>query len=115
MFPDYWKVLVFNFLEMENAGFFEPKSWGEYDIYWLLKSSCFEPFGNEKHGLCWAKKLMERWYLLLTEKFCFAIVANGKYDPLFSQKVDGKIIFSLSFWAFYDILGLGKYGFSCIV
>ena len=60
------------FWRWKMRGFFEPKSWGEYDIYWLLKSSCFEPFGNEKHGLCWAKKLMERWYLLLTEKFLFS-------------------------------------------
>ena len=29
-----------------------------------------------------------------------------------SQKVDGKMIFTWSFWAFHDIPGLEKYGFS---
>ena len=41
VFIDYWKVLVLNFSEMGNAAFSR------------------------------AKKLMERWYLLITEKFLF--------------------------------------------
>ena len=41
IFTDYWKVLVSFFSGMENTVFF------------------------------WAKKLMERWYLLATEKFLF--------------------------------------------
>ena len=41
IFTDYWKVLVLIFSGMENAVSF------------------------------WAKKLMERWYLLITEKFLF--------------------------------------------
>ena len=41
IFTDYWKVLVLNFSVMGNTVFF------------------------------WAKKLMERWYLLVTEKFLF--------------------------------------------
>ena len=44
--------------------FFSQKSWWKYDIYWSLKSSCFDHFGNGKYGL-------------------FLI-----------QKVDGKIIFT---------------------
>ena len=74
--------------------FFGPKSWKKYDIYWLLKSSCFELFRDVKYGLFLSqkvdgkmiftdyrtvlvlnsvmgntvfssvKKLMERWYLL---------------------------------------------------
>ena len=67
---------------MKNVVFFEPKSWWKDDIYWLLKSSCFDLFGN------------------------------GKYGLFLSQKVDGKMIFTWSFWAFYDIPGLWKYGFS---
>ena len=62
--------------------FLEPKSWRKYDVYWLLESSCFELFGD------------------------------GKYGLFFSQKVDGKMIFTWSFWAFYDIPGPEKYGFS---
>ena len=40
-------------------------------VYWLLKSPCFEFFGDRKYGLFWGKKLMEIWYLLVTEKFLF--------------------------------------------
>ena len=126
-------------------GLFEPKSWWKYDIYWLLKSSCFELFGNGKYGLflrqklvkrwyywllkcyCfeffgdgkygifWGKKLMERWYLLVTDKFLFWAFRWWKIRSFFSQKVDVKVIFTWSFWAFHDILGPGKYGFSSSV
>ena len=41
IFTDYWKVLVLIFSGMENTVFF------------------------------WVKKLIERWYLLVTEKFLF--------------------------------------------
>ena len=41
IFTDYWKGLVLNFSVMENSVFF------------------------------WVKKLVERWYLLVTEKFLF--------------------------------------------
>ena len=112
IFTDYWKVLVLTFSEMGNTflswakklteiwyllitgkflfwtfrwweirSFFESGSWWKDNIYWLLRSSCFELFGD------------------------------GKYGLFFSQKVDGKMIFTWSFWAFHDIPGLGKYGF----
>ena len=73
IFTDYWKGLVLNFSVMENTVFFEPRSWWKDDIYWLRRSSCFELFGD------------------------------GKYGLFYSRKVDGKIIFIWSFWAFYDI------------
>ena len=72
----------------------------KYHLYWSLKSSCFEFFGDEKYGILWAKKLcydmiftnywkdfvlnflvmentvffwdkrlMERWFLMVTETF----------------------------------------------
>ena len=93
----------------------------------------------------WAKKLIEIWHLLITEKFFFWPFRKWKYDLFFSQKVDGKMIFTdywkflfwtfqrrkirpfLSqevdgkmiitwfLWAFHDITGFGKYGFSCSV
>ena len=50
---------------------FPNKSWQKYDIYWLLESSCFELFSDGKYGFFWVKKLMERWYSLVTEKFLF--------------------------------------------
>ena len=114
IFTDYWKVLVLTFSEMGNTvfswakrlteiwhllmtgkflfktfrwwairSFFESRSWRKYDIYWLLRSSYFELLGD------------------------------GKYGLFFSQKVVGKMIFTWSFRAFYDIPGPRKYGFSC--
>ena len=83
IFTDYWKVLVLDFSMMGNTVLFDSRSWWKDDIYWLTKSSYFELF------------------------------ADGKCDLFFSQKVDGKMMFTWSFWAFHDILRLGKYGFSC--
>ena len=37
--------------------FFEPKSWWKYDIYWLLKSYCFELFGDGKYGIFFSQKV----------------------------------------------------------
>ena len=90
IFTDYWKVLVLNSLEMGNTVFF------------------------------WAKKLKERRYLLITERLLFWITERFLFwtfrrwetQYFLSQKVDEKIIFTWYFWAFDDIPGLGKYGFS---
>ena len=59
------------FRRWKIRSFLGPKIRSKYDIYWLLKNSCFELFGNGKYGLFWDKKLMERSYLLITEKFLF--------------------------------------------
>ena len=76
------KFLFWSFREWKIRSFFKSKSWWKDDIYWLLRSSCSELFGD------------------------------GKYGLFLSQKVDGKMIYTWSFWAFHDIPGLGKYGFS---
>ena len=76
------KNLFWTFWEWERWSFFDPKSWWKDDIYWLLKSSCFELFGDGKYGPFWAKKFMERRF------------------------------FTWSFLVFHDITGVGKYGFS---
>ena len=112
IFTDYWKVLVLIFSEMGNTvfswakklkeiwyllitgkflfwtfwwweirSFFESRSWWKDDIYWLPRNCYFKLFGD------------------------------GKYDLFLIKKVDGKMIFTWSFWAFHDIPGLGKYGF----
>ena len=101
----------------EKYGIFEPKSWWKYDIYWLLKSSCFDIFGNGKYGLFlsqkvdgkmiftdywrvlvlnfsvmgntvffWVKKLIERWYLLVTEKFLFWTLRWWEIRSFFQPK-----------------------------
>ena len=77
------KFLLWNFRRWKMWSFFVPKSWWKYVICYLLKSSCFELYGD------------------------------GKYGIFFSQKVDGTMIFTWSFWVFHFIPGLGKYGFSC--
>ena len=82
IFTDYWKVLILNFSLIGNTVFF------------------------------WVKKLMERWYSLVTEKFLFWSFRWWEIRPFLSQKVDGKLIFTWSFWAFHDIPGLGRYSFS---
>ena len=69
----------------------------EYHVYWSLKSSCFEFFGDEKYGIFSGKKLMEIWYLLITEKFLFWPFRWWEIRSFLSQKVDGKIIFT-GYW-----------------
>ena len=64
IFADYCKFIVLNFLEVGNAGFSFAKKLVKDNIYWLLKSSCFELFDE------------------------------GKYGLFLSQKVDGKMIFT---------------------
>ena len=111
--------------------------------YWLLKSSCFELFVDRKCSLFLTKKLMENWYLLITKKFLFSsfswwdiryffeqeswfivyiywllkrpcceLFEDRKYG-FFNRKVNGRMTFTWCFWAFHDILGIGKYVFSC--
>ena len=82
-FSDYWKGLGLDFSGTGNTVFLEPKSWWKNNILWLLKISWFERFDD------------------------------GKYGLFFSQKVDGKVIFTYSFWVFHNIPGLGKSGFLC--
>ena len=102
------------FLGIKNVVYFVPKSWWKDDIYWLMKSSCFELFGDEKCGLFLSQEVNRKddiyW---LRKSSCFELFNGGKYDLFFSQNVDGKMIFTWSFWAFHDIPGPEKYGFSC--
>ena len=69
IFTDYWKVLVLIFLEMVNTVSFS------------------------------AKKLMERWYLLIIEKFLFWSFWEWEVRSFFSQRVDGYMIFT-DYWKF---------------
>ena len=116
IFADYWKILVLNFSEIGNTVFFEPKSWWEDDIYWLPKSSCFELFAEGEYGLLLSQKVDEK--MIFTDYWKVLILNFSEmWNTVFflSQNVDGKMIFTLSFWAFHDIPGLAKYGFSCNV
>ena len=114
----YWLLRgpCFEFWGDGKHGLFEPKGWWKYDIYWLLEISCFEIFGDGKHGLFLDKKFIERWYLLITEKFLFWATEKllfwiflwWEIQSIFSQKFDIKIIYS----QVHHIPGPGKYVFS---
>ena len=143
IFSDNWKVLVLKFLRMKNIVFLSQKVDGSmiFTDYRKVLVLTFSEMGNTVFP--WAKKLIERWYLLITEKAlfltfrwwkiqsffesrswwkddiywlrrssCFELFGDGKYGLFYSQKADGKMIFTWSFWAFYDIPGPRKYGFS---
>ena len=112
VFTDYWKVLVLTFSEMANTVFSWTKTLTE--IWYLLMTGKFlfwtfrwweiRPFFESRS---WWK---DDIYLLLRSSY-FELFGDGKYGLFRSQKVDGKMIFTWSFWAFYDIPGPGKYGF----
>ena len=82
---------------MGNTVFFESKSSWKHDIYWLLRSSCFELFGDEKYGLSLSQEVDENmiftgyWEVLVLN---FSVMGNTVF---FSQNFDGKIIFTWSF------------------
>ena len=110
---------MLNFSGVENVAFFEPKCWWKY-IYCLLKSSCFELFGNGKYGVFliqkvdgkmiftgyWKVLVLGYWKVLVLN---FSVMGNTVF--FLTKKVDVKLIFTWSFWAFYDIPRPGKHGF----
>ena len=128
---------------MKNVVFFEPKCWWKNDIYWLLKISCWNFsitvfFESRSWWKRWYLLITEKflfwtfwWWKIrsffesrswwqddiywLTRSSCFELFSDGKYNLFISQKVDGKMIFTWSFWTFHDIPGFRKYDFSCSV
>ena len=112
IFSDNFKVLVLKFLEMKNMVFLSQKVDGNmiFTDYWKVLILFFSEMENT--AFSWAKKLIERWYLLIKENALFWTLRWWKMRSFLSQEVDGKMIFAWSFWAFYDIPGPGKYGFS---
>ena len=98
-------ALVLMFSKMGNTVFFWAKKLIERWYLLIAESSSFELFGDEKYGLFWVKKLMERWYLLVTQKVLFWTFWWWEIRSFLTWP----------FWAFHDIPGLGKYGFSCSV
>ena len=71
----------FTFWRWEVRLFSESKSWWKDDAYWLRKDSCFELFGDGKHGLCYPKSFWKddihwvflsfQWYSRIWEKWFF--------------------------------------------
>ena len=105
------KFLFWTFRWWEIRSFFESRSWLKDDIYWLLGSSYFELFVDGKYSLVWVKKLMGRWYLLVTEKFLFWTFRWWEIRYCLSQEVDGKDdIYWLIKSSCFELFGGGKYG-----
>ena len=115
IFTGYWKVLVLNFSEMGNTVIFKSKSWWNYIFtdYWKVHVLNYSEMRNTV--FFWAKKLMKDNIYWLMKSFCFVLFGDGKYGLFLSQKFNGKMIFTWSFWAYHDIPGLAKNGFSCTV
>ena len=67
IFTGYWKVPVLSFSVMGNTVFFEAKSLWKNDIYWLLKSSCFELFRDENCG--YGNKIFTDYWKVLVLSF----------------------------------------------
>ena len=111
IFTDYWKALVLNFSVIGNMVFFEQRSWWkrwyllitEKPLFWIFRSweirSFFESRSWWEINICWLLRIS-----------CFELFGDRKYDLSFSQKVDGKIIFTWCFLSFHDIPGPGKCG-----
>ena len=70
-FSDNFKVLVLKFLEIKNMVFLSQNVDGNmiFTDYWKVLVLTFSVMGNTV--FLWAENLMERWYLLVTEKFLF--------------------------------------------
>ena len=81
------KSLFWTFRWLEIRSFFESRSWWKDDIYWLLRSSCFELFGDGK--FLSVKKLMERWYLL--GLFEFSMIIQDLGSMVFPAVLPGRI------------------------
>ena len=71
IFSYNWKVLVFKFLEMKNMVSLSQKVDENmiFTDYRKVLVLIFLEIGNTVFS--WAKKLIERWYLLVTEKALF--------------------------------------------
>ena len=80
------KFLFWSFRKWEIRSFLDPKSWLKDDIYWLLKSLFLNFSVMENTVLFWVKKLMKRWYLLVTEKFLFWVFQWWKMRSFFQPK-----------------------------
>ena len=80
------KMILFLIFWRWKIWYFEPKSCWKYDIYcnWTVLVLIFSGMGNM--AFFWAKKLMERWYLLITEKVLFWTFRWWEIWPFFQPK-----------------------------
>ena len=86
-----------NFLVIKNMVFFSKKVDGNmiFTDYWKVLALIFSGMGNTVFS--WAKKLIERWYLLITENVLFWTFRWWEIRSFLSQEVDWKMIFT-GYW-----------------
>ena len=75
MFTVYSKVLVFNFREMRNTVFFEPKNWWKGDIYSYWEF-LFLTLRRREIWSFLSQKVDGKMILLITGKFMFWALIN---------------------------------------
>ena len=99
-----WK-LYFSFQKKSNSDRIFSLAWNI--VYWLLKSHCFQFFGDGKYGRFFfeAKSWWKDNIYQLLKSSCFELFHDGKCSLFWGQKVNGKIIFTdywkvhvLSYW-----------------
>ena len=81
------KFLFWSFREWEIRSFLSQKVDGKtiFNIYWLLKSSCFELFGDGKYGLFLSQEVDEKmiftdyWKVLVLN---FSVIGIGSFFEL---------------------------------
>ena len=83
----------------------QPKSWWKDDIYWLLKSSCFELFGDGKYGLFSSQEVDGKYDIYwLLKSSCFEFFFSGKYGLFFESRNWWKDVSSC-----FEPFGYGKH------
>ena len=107
IFTDYWKVLVLKFSGMGNTVFFEAKGSWKNGIYWLLKSSCFELFGDGKDGLFLRQKVNGK---MIFPDYWKVLVLGYRKVLVLNFSLMGNI-----YLVFFSFPWSEKYGFSCSV
>ena len=83
-----WKVLFWTLRRWKIQSYFKPKSWCKDAIYdyWKVFFFFFYLLKMENTVIFWAKKLMKRWCLLITEKFLFWTFRRWEIRSFLYQK-----------------------------
>ena len=96
IFTDYWKFLFWTFRWWKIRSFFESRSWWKDDIYWLLRSSCFDlsEMGNTVFS---EPKVDGKTIFTDYWTFLFWTFRWWEIRSFLSQEVDWKMIFT-GYW-----------------
>ena len=98
------KFLFWTFRWWEIRSFFESRSWWKDDIYWLLRSSCFELFGDWKYGLFFSQKVDRKmiWHGLFGLSMIFQDLGNMVFRAVIFVRIRFFwILLFLIFWPKY--------------